>query len=611
MTSGIYALLRAAACYSHFVLVPLALALAFLLRFDLTIPPTETQNFRYGLIICVVVKGLVFSLARLHNVVWRFVGMEDLFRLFVTAVAGSVVFTVTTLAVLGTTVSRSVYILDLVLCFGGLACVRAMGRKIAEHRRQRSNHQRLKQILIYGAGQAGRTLAREIMSNPSLGYRVVGFVDDSPNRRNMRIEGLRVLGSGRRVPHIVDRLRKRNANVSEIVIAMPSATGREMQEALANCRASGVTVKTVPGLGEILSGKILTAQIRDISVTDLLGREPVQLEETRVRQELCGRRVMVTGAAGSIGSELCRQIAAMQPALLVAFDQAESELFRIENELRGSFPSLHLVAVLGDIRERDRVDDTIRSYRIESIFHAAAYKHVPMMEAHPLEAARNNVIGTRNLVESAWQNKVSSFLMISSDKAVNPTSVMGASKRFDEMMLSSMPKNGTRYVSVRFGNVLGSNGSVVPTFKAQIAAGGPVTVTHPEMRRYFMTIREAVQLVLIASTMGKGSEVFVLDMGEPVRIVDLARQMIRLAGKVPDEEIQIQFTGLRSGEKLYEELSTDDEQFLPTTHKKIRVLKARPVHRSEVSQWLAELELVVERRDNAGVVQLLRKVIPE
>jgi len=320
---------------------------------------------------------------------------------------------------------------------------------------------------------------------------------------------------------------------------------------------------------------------------------------------------MVTGGGGSIGSELCRQVASFEPRKLVIFERAESDLFRIHTELIDRYPNLDIVPVIGDIQNYSNVEDAIVRHKVNAVFHAAAYKHVPMMEDHPLEAVRNNILGTNNLVRAAYDCGVETFLMISSDKAVNPSSVMGATKRVDELMLSSMPTNRTRFVSVRFGNVLGSNGSVIPTFQAQIASGGPVTVTHPDMKRYFMTIREAVQLVLLASTMGKGSEVFVLDMGEPVKIAELARQMIRLAGKLPDEEIEIRYTGLRPGEKLYEELNTDSEQFLPTAHRKIRILQTSRPDGAAVELWLSDFERILERRDERGAVEYLKHIIPE
>jgi FlaA1/EpsC-like NDP-sugar epimerase len=368
-------------------------------------------------------------------------------------------------------------------------------------------------------------------------------------------------------------------------------------------------------MSELLSGKVLVKQIREVSVEDLLGREPVQLDEERIREAITGRTVMITGAGGSIGSELCRQVSRFDPAKLVAFEQSETDLFRIEMELSQKFPSLRLQAEIGDIRDYTRVEEVIQRHSVQAIFHAAAYKHVPLMERHTIEAVRNNVIGTHNLVMAAYRNRVSSFLMISSDKAVRPANIMGLTKRIAELVVSSMPalRGGaaTRFVCVRFGNVLGSNGSVVPIFKAQIAAGGPVTVTHPDMRRYFMTIPEAVELVLQASTMGNGSEIFALDMGAPVRILDLARNMIRLSGHEPDEDIPIRFTGLRPGEKLFEELRTDGDDLRPTYHEKIMIFTGRRLAYSEMQRWITELKGALNDRNVSAVLAKMKELAPE
>ncbi len=372
----------------------------------------------------------------------------------------------------------------------------------------------------------------------------------------------------------------------------------------------------IPGIGELLNGKVLASQIRKVKVEDLLGREPVHLDNTTIRKSIRGRVVMVTGGGGSIGSELCRQIARYEPACLLVFERAESDLFRIDHELRHAHPGVEIVPLIGDIREQARVDEVLRRYEVHSIFHAAAYKHVPLMEDHVLEASANNVLGTWTLVEAAQRAGVNDFLMISTDKAVNSTNIMGLTKRTAEIIVSSRPvpsasRSFTKFVSVRFGNVLGSNGSVVPLFERQIANGGPVTVTHPEMRRYFMTIPEAAQLVLQASTMGTGAEVFVLDMGQPVRIVDLARNMIRLSGKVPDSEIEIRFTGLRPGEKLFEELNLSDEHLMPTYHEKIRIFRGERRDLQDIRLWIACLSSALASRDQSEVVRLMADLVPE
>ncbi len=601
---------RSLIAVGHLLIFTFSLAAAFLLRFDVSMPADQLPLLLKGLCILIPVKMAVFQYARLNRGWWRYIGITDILRLGYANVVASVGFTVLAVLFIGAAFPRTVYFIDLLLCFLGTAGCRMCVRVYCETsvpRPQQKSHR----VLLYGAGCAGATLLRELRANPGLGYRIVGLLDDDPHKLGMELMNVRILGRGRDAARIVDRFRKKRERVEEIIIAMPSATGQQMQEALANCRAAGVTCKTVPGFAELLSDRVLSAQIRNVSVTDLLGREPVHIEEDRIRGHIRGRSVLITGGAGSIGSELSRQIARFEPRTLVILDQAESDLFRMDGELRGRFPDLAVVPEIADIRDQARLTEVIRRHGVDSIFHAAAYKHVPMMEAHPLEAIRNNVMGTLHLARAAMQNGVSSFLMISSDKAVNPTSVMGVTKRVAELILSAMSTHHTRFVSVRFGNVLGSNGSVVPLFQAQIAAGGPVTVTHPEMRRYFMTIPEAVQLVLLASTMGQGSEVFVLDMGEPVRIVDLAKQMIRLAGFIPDEQIQIRFTGMRPGEKLYEELITKGENIVSTSHKKIRIFQGPRLGSEELKSWLAGLQTLLEERDAQGAVEHLKGLVPE
>jgi len=592
-----------------------SLLASYLLRFEFVIPASETGLLLKALPLAVAAKVIILHLAGCDHGGWRYTSVVDLKRLLIGNVAASAFYAALSYAVVGAGFPRSVYVIDLLVCFLLTAGARMSVRLYCDGLLKPAPRIAEKQVLLYGAGAAGMTLMREILSNPSLGYRVLGFLDDDNRKRGVNIMGATVLGTGREAARIVERFQRRNRQVDEIVIAMPSATGRQMVEALANCRAAGVSCKTVPSMGGLLTGKVLTRQIRDVSVVDLLGRDPVHLDESVIRESIQGRVVMVTGAGGSIGSELCRQISSFQPGRLILFERAESDLFRIHLDLRNQFPDVSLVPQIGDIRERQLVDEVVRHYGVDSIFHAAAYKHVPMMEAHLLEAVKNNIVGTRNVVEAALQNGVSSFLMISSDKAVNPTNIMGLSKRVAELIVSSMPRpedrRGTRFVSVRFGNVLGSNGSVVPIFKEQIAAGGPVTVTHPDVTRYFMTIPEAVQLVLQASTMGKGSEIFVLDMGEPVRVVDLARNMIRLSGHEPDEDIEIRFTGLRPGEKLFEELILTGEDILPTYHEKIRIFCGRQKEPEFMTHWLNRLDVLLGRHDEAAVLQHMRQIVPE
>jgi FlaA1/EpsC-like NDP-sugar epimerase len=597
----------------HAALIAAAVFIAFNLRFDFSVPGDSVTLLHLSVVIALLVKMPVFWLIRLDRGWWRYASVSDLVSVALGNVAASIVLTGVLFATFGLDYPKSIYVLDFVVCFLACAGARFAVRVYNETFVADTSH-KSKGVLVYGAGVAGMTMVREMRANPAFDYEIVGFLDDNPRKNGATILGIPILGRGREAVKVVEAQRRNGRSVDEIIIAMPSATGHQMGEALAYCRAAGVPCKTVPNIGEILSGKILTTQIRDIAVTDLLGRDPVRLEEERIRRKVTGRIVLVTGAAGSIGSELCRQIAQYHPTKLIALDQAESELFKIDHELRAKFPELELLSEIADIRDYQRIDEILRVHSVESIFHAAAYKHVPMMEVQPLEAAKNNILGTWNVVQAAHRNAVSDFLMISSDKAVNPTNVMGATKRAAELLISSMAHvgpGGTKYVSVRFGNVLGSNGSVVPLFKQQIATGGPVTVTHPEVRRYFMTTREAVQLVLQASTMGRGNETFVLDMGEPVRIVDLANNMIRLAGLVPDKDIEIRFVGLRPGEKLYEELITEGEDILPTYHEKIKIFRGPSADPAMIETWLLELEAIILNRDELGFIEHLKRLIPE
>jgi len=592
-------------------LVSAAMTSAFLLRFDFAIPISYIGALQRGLLVALIVKLSAFYLARLHQSAWRYVTIRDMWRLGIANGLASLVLAAICTVWIGRTFPRSIYGIDFLVCQLLTAVLLVSVRLREETFFRKDAHLSRKGVLIYGAGRAGAGLVREFRAIAKLG-RVVGFLDDDPAKLHTRIAGVPVLGRGRDAAVLVERYRTHYSKIEEIIIAMPSATSRQMREAAANCASAGVPCKTVPGLTELLSGRVLSSQLRNISLDDLLGRAAIRLDEPKIRKSIAGHCIMVTGAAGSIGSEICRQVSRFRPERLVAFDWAESELYKIELELRRDFPGLDLVIAIGDIKDELRVSEVIRANEVDSIFHAAAYKHVPMMESNVLEAVKNNILGTWRVSRAAARNHVSTFVLISSDKAVNPTNLMGATKRVAEVMISALNQMGTtRFVAVRFGNVLGSNGSVVPIFRNQIAAGGPVTVTHPEMRRYFMTIPEAVQLVLEASTLGKGSEIFVLDMGAPVRVVDLAQNMIRLTGLVPDEDIEIRYVGLRPGEKLFEELKMDGEDMLPTPHEKIKVFRSQPMSIERIESWVDGLERLTRQRDELLVVAHVRAVVPE
>ena len=578
---------------------------AFELRFDFSIPVHYRPYLVAGICAWVAAKVLVFHLFRMDRGKWRYVSIPDLLRLAAANVAASALACVGLLAAGPPGFPRSLYLVDLLLCFILTGGVRVAVRVVAEFSMAQARSSR-KRALIYGAGAAGVSLLREIHQNPALPYEVVGFVDDKTGAIGTMIQRARILGPGRALPDLV----KAHA-IETVLIAIPSATGAQMAAILKHCHDAGVSYKTVPGLAEVIESAGLGTQMRDVAVEDLLGRTPVRLDHDVIRSKIASTTVLVTGAAGSIGSELCRQIAPFRPGAIVAFDIAETALFHLEREMRLAFPGIPLYPEIGSIQNARRLADLFTRYRPSTVFHAAAYKHVPMMESHPFEAVENNVFGTLNLAAAAEHHGVSDFVMISSDKAVRPTNIMGATKRVAELLIHSMQNGTTKFVSVRFGNVLGSNGSVVPIFKSQIAAGGPVTVTHPEMRRYFMTIPEAVQLVLQASTMGRGGEIFVLDMGEPVKIVDLATNLILLSGLRPGNDIRIEFTGVRPGEKLYEELNVFDETTLATYHEKIKIFASNGVPENGMAPHLEVLRNVCHSRDVRRLVLELKELVPE
>jgi FlaA1/EpsC-like NDP-sugar epimerase len=542
---------------------------------------------------CVFVPAKVFAFYffKLDRGWWRYASISDVTRIAAANFAGSVLGCLGLLWFAPDGFPRSIYFLDFLLCFGMTAGARLAVRLAFEFSRL-PNTGAKKRTLVYGAGDAGVGLLREIHQNPALSYEIVGFIDDDPSKVGSFIHRVKIFGTGADLPSIVA-----SETIETVLIALPSATGTQMTEILNRCHQAGVSYKTVPGLAEIIETNGLAAQIRDVAVEDLLGRNAVRLEENQIRGTLAGKVVLVTGAAGSIGSELCRQIARFHPAGIVGFEIAESPLFEIDREMRQSFPQVPFHPEIGSIQNRVRLDEVLRQYAPSVVYHAAAYKHVPLMETHIFEAIENNVFGTYNVAVAAAEHGVEDFVMISSDKAVRPTNVMGATKRVAELLLLALQNGRTKYVAVRFGNVLGSNGSVIPIFKKQIASGGPVTVTHPDMRRFFMTIPEACQLVLQAAAIGAGGQICVLDMGEPVKIVDLARNLILLSGLRPDQDIKIQFTGMRPGEKLYEELSTLLEDTAPTAHEKIRIFVGNGMPEGDIETWLGSLREACGTRD--------------
>ncbi|MDR2874795.1 MAG: polysaccharide biosynthesis protein [Methylobacillus sp.] len=598
---------RSVAVFAHdAVVAAFAWAVAFLLRFNFTIPPDYIGNMLHTLLWVVPLQALIFWRFGLYRGMWRFASLPDLRRILLAVGVAALAVPVVLLMLQSgrVLVPRSVLVLDPILLLLLMGGSRFAYRWWREHRLYGLLQTQGEPVLILGAGEAAAMLTKELARNHD--WQIVGLLDDQTALRGRQIQDVRVLGALEELPEFARKTGARHA-----IIAMPSATHSERRRALDICAAAQVETLTVPSFDDLVSGRVSISQVRRVEVEDLLGRDPVTLDDAGLHDLIGGRSVMVTGAGGSIGSELCRQIARYQPATLVLFELGEYALYKLEQEFRENFPQLRIACVIGDVKHAARVTDVLRRYRPSVVFHAAAYKHVPLMEwGNVGEALANNVVGTHTLALACKEADVDKFVLISTDKAVNPANVMGASKRLAERVCQGLQEpRGTRFVMVRFGNVLGSSGSVIPKFREQIAKGGPVTVTHPEVTRYFMSIPEASQLVLQAGLMGQGGEIFVLDMGEPIKISALAREMIRLSGFAEDE-IKITYTGLRPGEKLYEELLADDEQSLPTPHPKLRIARAR----ASDAAWVASLLRWVESAtsmDERAIKQDLKHWVEE
>jgi FlaA1/EpsC-like NDP-sugar epimerase len=582
---------------------------AFELRFDGALPARYLHAMEVAICIWAAAKSAAFFIGAVHQEQWRHTSIYEAERIVLANTAGSIAGGAAIFYLLGKwAIPRSVYILEWILSCFLILGLRLTARVIATARRQRQADGKKTKTLIYGAGAAGLALLWELRQNRSLMFDVAGLIDDNPQTVGLIFDGKPVLGTGEELGAIA-----RKHGVKRVLIAIPSATGPQMVRILKFAIDAGVDYKMVPSLGELIQGTELGKQMRDVAVEDLLGRKPVQLDQALIRERIQGKVVMVTGAGGSIGSELCRQIAQFHPLAVIGFDEAETPLFQIDRELAKSFPGLTFHPEIGNVTRPETLRRVMQRYQPSIVYHAAAYKHVTMMERHVFSAVENNVFGTWQVALAAANHGVEDFVMISTDKAVRPTSMMGATKRVAELVIRALQmESGTKFVAVRFGNVLGSNGSVVPIFKEQIAAGGPVTVTHPEMRRYFMTIPEAAQLVMQAFAIGRGGEVFVLDMGEPVKIVDLARDLILLSGLQPDRDVKIEFTGPRPGEKLFEELNLHDEHLVPTSHAQIRSY-ASPydVDVRQIKAYMQELQQIVNAQDIARLVLLLKELIPD
>lgn len=606
-------------------LVAFAWCFANLLRFNFDIPLDSMAAITRLVPIILGTKMVIFYLFDLYKGMWRYTSMVDLLNIIkASGISSLLVVTLVAFTHGLAGFARAAFIIDWGLTIFLIAGYRLgirlyfwLGPKdrlssfrfLTLFKLKKGGRSGAKKLLILGAGDCGEKIYREIQDNASLRYEVVGFLDDDLTKVGKLLHGVPILGTTSELKSFAQRI-----GAEETLIAIPSATSAQMRALVARCEESGLPSKTVPGMGELIDGKVSVKAIRDVDYRDLLGREVIRLDEDRIAAYLQKARVLVTGAGGSIGSELCRQICRFNPACLILYDRAESPLYEIDLELRTDYPEAKVVPVLGDIRDRSQLSRALSDYQPQVVFHAAAYKHVPMMELQPWKAVRNNILGTRHVMDLSREHGMERFVLVSTDKAVRPVNVMGASKRAAELLVQN--QNGcdsarTKFITVRFGNVVGSVGSVVPLFKKQIERGGPVTVTHPDVTRYFMTIPEACQLILQAGAMGEGGEIFILDMGTPVKIVDMARDLIRLSGFEPDVDIKIEYVGLRPGEKLFEELITSGEGIVPTNHEKIMVLRGKTCDQERLNAIIEELTKLALEQDGAGIRAKLQEIVED
>jgi FlaA1/EpsC-like NDP-sugar epimerase len=593
------------------VLVALAYFGAFLLRFDQGIPSRYAELLRQTIAFVVVGKVAIFAAFGLYQKWWRYVGLRDLETILKATIAASLVLVgaVFIWSPTNNDLPRSVAVMDLLLTVALIGGMRLAVRSVIERPPRGAVLPKGEEVVIVGGGEAGQLIAREMQRSPGLGQTPIGFVDDDPRKRGMRIHGLKVLGTTNELDRVLD-----DVEPDGVIIAIPSAPGEVRGKVVRSCRDRNIPVRTLPGVFELISGSVnLMRQVREVRVEDVLGRQPVQLEIRRVGAYLHDRTVLVTGAGGSIGAELCRQIARVHPRLLVMIDHAENNLFEVERELIDERHFTGCESILADCKEEERMNEVMRRFRPNVVFHAAAYKHVSLTEDNPLEAVRNNAIGTRVCASAAATAGADQFVLVSTDKAVNPATALGASKAMAEWIVQAYGQryNGTVFCCVRFGNVLGSSGSVVPLFRRQIEKGGPVTVTDPEMARYFMTIPEAVQLIIRAGNLGRGGDVFVLEMGEPVSIMDLARNMIRLSGQEPERDIKIEIVGPRPGEKLREELFNVGERPVPTEADRIMKAERPPLDPDWVETVLEQVERIVAEGDEVFLAERIAELVKQ
>ena len=588
----------------HLVLVICAYILAFYLRFDFKVDSSYWPLIFKTLPILICIKIIIFGYFGLYSGLWRYASIDDIWRIAKAHVLAMLCFIPAVVfihAFVG--FPRSIFVLDCILSFCFMAVIRFVTRLLREKYRPAIGSKQ-KKVIIVGAGEAGVMVLREARVNPKANIEVVGFIDDDRSKKHLRIQGISILGACSDIASIVEKY-----GIDEVVIAIPSAKGEVIRNIISNCQIPSVRIRIVPGLQKLLNGD-LEVKPRDVKPEDLLGRETVNINEKEIKGYLSGKVVLVTGAGGSIGASLCRQIVNFSPKEILLFDHNENNVYYLGIEFMTKYPQIKFRTIIGDIRDIGLLKRMFSFYKPQVIFHAAAHKHVPLMEENPVAAVKNNIAGSRNLIYAADHYKAERFILISTDKAVNPTSVMGITKRIAEMILQSKAKmSKTKFMAVRFGNVLGSDGSVVPLFKKQIEEGGPVTLTHPEVKRYFMSINEASQLVLQAGAMGKAGEIFILDMGEQIKILDLAKELIALHGLKPGEDIKIKFIGLRPGEKLFEETLLNSEKDKATKADKIYIAQSDHFDPRVIRRKIKELEKIVNVMDGAGTVKKLHEII--
>lgn len=591
-------------------LIYLAIYFAFLLRFEGIIPSQYFSNI-WGIILLALIFCLpIFYFFKLYSFSWAYVSTEELISLF-KAVTLSFLFLAASLFILREHpiflgFPRSTLFVGYFLVFLFSGSIR-FSKRIYLRLFPKRGREKKERTLIVGAGNAGEEILRSILSSALTAYLPIGFVDDDPRKQGVSIHGLKVLGRINEIPQVV-----KAHQIESLIIALPSAGSQTIRAAVGNGRKAGLKkIKIVPSLSEVINGQVGVGALREVKMEDLLGREPISLDQQAIENFIKNKKVLITGAAGSIGSELCRQVAKFSPSLLLVLDQDETGIFNISQELENKFPKLNVSSLIADIQDRPKIEKIFNRFHPQLVFHAAAYKHVPLMEIHPDEAVKNNIFGMRIVAKMALEHGTEKFIFISTDKAINPTSVMGASKRIGEMIGQALSqKNSTKFISVRFGNVLNSRGSVIPIFKEQIRKREPIKVTHSEMKRYFMTIPEACLLVMQAGVMGQGGEVFVLDMGDPFKIVDLARELIRLSGLEPDKDIPIVFTEPRPGEKFFEEILTAEEGTKATQNQKIFMAKLSKVEEEKLNSGLEKLKEAAQNQDKEAIIKILKTLIP-